>query len=117
MRIHTDHNGVAVNAIHTTFSSTSAEGIDVRGHVYQILHGAGSTGISFQNGPVKEHGVNGVTNEALLAILIDRIEFLNGKFHSADNDKALNHCKLALEALERRTKERMARGVEGLEQA
>ena len=32
MRIHTDHNGVAVNAI-----SKLADGTDVQGHVYQVL--------------------------------------------------------------------------------
>lgn len=30
--------------------------------------------ILFQNGPIKEVGVNGYTHEALLAILIDRME-------------------------------------------
>src|SRR5262245_44367841 len=30
--------------------------------------------VLFQNGPIAEHGVNGVTQEALLAIVIDRLE-------------------------------------------
>ena len=34
MRIHTDHNGVAVNAI-----STLTDGSDVEGHLYQVLIG------------------------------------------------------------------------------
>jgi len=33
----------------------------------------GCCGIAFQNGPIKEFGVNGITQEALLAIVIDRL--------------------------------------------
>lgn len=85
--------------------------------VYQIsgmlIHG-GAYILSFQKGPIKEVGVNGITNEALLAILIDRMEgFQKGKFKCVDNQIALEHMKVALEALQDRTRERMLRGVEG----
>lgn len=70
--------------------------------------------ILFQNGPINEVGVNGVTHEALLAILCDRMRgFQAGPYHSADNAEALACMEQAQTALQRRTKARMARGVEG----
>ena len=69
--------------------------------------------IRFQNGPIKEAGVNGLTHEALLAILIDRMEgFQAGPYASADNQEALEAMRTAQTALQRRTLARMARGVE-----
>jgi hypothetical protein len=70
--------------------------------------------VLFQNGPIKEVGVNGVTHEALLAIVCDRLRsFQAGPYACADNAVALAHLELAQEALQRRTRERQARGVEG----
>lgn len=70
--------------------------------------------ILFQNGPIKEFGVNGLTQESLLAIIIDRLEcFQNGPFKSDYNQEALEHCQKALNALQKRTRERISRGVEG----
>jgi hypothetical protein len=68
----------------------------------------------FQNGPINEVGVNGITHEALLAILIDRMEgFQSGPFANDYNAAALNHLRSAQGVLLDRTKERMSRGVEG----
>jgi serine/threonine protein phosphatase PrpC len=70
--------------------------------------------ILFQNGPINEVGVNGITHEALLAILCDRMRgFQAGPYASADNAEALDHMMAAQTALQRRTLARMARGVEG----
>jgi hypothetical protein len=70
--------------------------------------------ILFQNGPIKEVGVNGVTGEALLAIVIDRLRsFQAGPYACEDNAVALAHCEKALYALQGRTRKRIARGVEG----
>lgn len=70
--------------------------------------------ILFQNGPINEHGVNGVTQEVLLAIVADRLQsFQAGPFASDLNAKALEHVAAAQESLLSRTRERMARGVEG----
>lgn len=72
------------------------------------------TVILFQNGPIKEVGVNGVTHEALLAILIDRMEsFQKGDYACHDNEVALGDLRTALFRLQKRTRERIARGVEG----
>lgn len=70
--------------------------------------------IAFQSGPVGEHGVNGLTHEVLLSILIDRLEaFQLGPFPSRYNADALQHCHYAQAALFQRTRDRMAAGVEG----
>lgn len=70
--------------------------------------------IIFQNGPIKEVGVNGLTQEALLAIVIDRLRsFQSGPFSCRENAIALTHCEDALMWLQRRTRARIARNVEG----
>jgi hypothetical protein len=85
--------------------------------------------INYQEGPIKDvfMDANGFTTEAFLAIQIDRMMGFQyarlpdgsfdlntpGKFACQENDEALNHLRLALEALQRRTKQRLARGVEG----
>ena len=72
------------------------------------------TYLVFQNGPIAEVGVNGITHEALLAVLIDRLAaFQDGPFKNDFNAAALNHLVHAQTALQARTLERMSRGVEG----
>ena len=70
--------------------------------------------VLFQNGPIPEAGVNGTTHEVLLEILIDRLAgFQAGPFACQANADCLGHLKAAQEILLNRTRERMARGVEG----
>ena len=83
---------------------------------FSALYGAPSrhSTVLFQNGPINEVGVNGITHEALLAILIDRLEaFQRGPFANGYNRIALSSLRDAQDALQERTRERMARGVEG----
>jgi hypothetical protein len=84
-------------------------------HCYRITWpGDSGTLIEFQNGPIGEVGVNGITHEALLAILIDRLEcFQAGPYASLYNDDALHSLRHAQQRLLDRTRERMARNVEG----
>lgn len=73
--------------------------------------------IRFQNGPVAEVGTNGITNEALLAIVADRLEgFQSGPYKCPENEDALHYVRAALENLQLRTKKRTERGVEGTHQ-
>lgn len=69
--------------------------------------------LDFQDGVIPEVGVNGLTNEALLAVLIDRTEKLNAKFPSQYNLDAITFLKGALRSFNDRTLSRKARGVEG----
>jgi hypothetical protein len=75
--------------------------------------------LKFQKGGIREPGdVNGMTNEALLAIVIDRLEcFQAGPYPCPQNDLAIRWTKDALKALKNRTEERLRRGVEGKEEA
>jgi hypothetical protein len=70
--------------------------------------------ISFQNGPILESGVNGISQEALLAVVIDRLRsFQAGPYSCRENAVALTKCEEALMWLQKRTRDRLNRGVEG----
>lgn len=93
-------------------------------HVYEIRlnnPAGGSTEIgcyiSFQNGPIQEVGVNGISGEALLAVVIDRLRsFQAGPFACRENAIALTKSEESLMWLQKRTRDRLARGVEGANQ-
>lgn len=90
-------------------------------HEYLIRHPAGPQGgdirehrVSFQNGPISVVGFNGLTDEALLAVLIDRLDgFDTGPFRCRENSLARTHMQEAMHWLQHRTKERQRRAVEG----
>lgn len=70
--------------------------------------------IGFQDGGIAEVGVNGVTQEALLAVCIDRLRsFQKGPYSCRENALALTKMEEALHWLQQRTLDRMRRGVEG----
>lgn len=71
--------------------------------------------IKFQNGPINEGiGINGIQNEDLIAIVIDRLQgFQSGKYSCRENAIALTKLQEALMWLQSRTRARIARGVEG----
>ena len=70
--------------------------------------------IRFQKGDIAENGVNGLTNEALLAIIEHRINcFQSGPFPSHYNAAALHGILFSNACLHSRTEERRTRGVEG----
>jgi len=78
------------------------------------LSDAGRLTILFQNGPIPKVGVNGITNEALLAIVIDRLRgFQSGPFACSENQQAMLSTEAALYWLQKRTRNRMQRGIEG----
>lgn len=80
--------------------------------------GACYTVINFQNGPIAEAGVNGLTQEVLLAIVADRLRsFQSGPFSCKENACALTKIEEAMHWLQQRTIARMRRGVEGTNQA
>lgn len=87
------------------------------GHTYVVMDVSAEEGVlgilNFQNGPVKEAGVNGVTNEEVLSILLHRTKILNASYPCKENELAIDAMQQALNAFEYRTKERMVRGVEG----
>ncbi len=70
--------------------------------------------IRFQNGAIEEVGANGHTNEALIAVVIDRMQgFQKGKFPCRENAIVLTHLETAMLWLQKRAMDRVKRGVEG----
>lgn len=145
----TDHK---VNGLNEALEITAGEpGPGGASHRYDILGAAESipnvgprmfgVNLRFQNGPIGKNpdgstrleDLNGITNEALLAVLIDRMRGFQGMlphqkanpcddlvarppaapFACRENAIALTHLEEALMWLQKRTRARMARGVEG----
>ncbi len=70
--------------------------------------------IHFQEGPIKECGVNGVCNEDLINMVICRLEhFQQSEFRCRENALAITALEEALLWLRKRTMARENRGVEG----
>lgn len=132
----TDHKVNGLNeAITITVSDQPGPG--GANHAYDVIgHGKEIGGIKvpfgvnirFQNGPVSTpETMNGITNEALVAVVIDRMrgfqfqrkedgtfdESKRGTYACKENACALTHLEEALMWLQKRTRDRMARGVEG----
>jgi hypothetical protein len=89
-------------------------------HVYRIVYDPDNNGylrtcvVEFQNGPIQEAGINGISNEALLAIVEDRLSgFQSGQYACQENALALTKIQEAMMWLQKRTRDRMLRGVEG----
>jgi hypothetical protein len=69
--------------------------------------------LQFQKGPIQEVGTNGITHEAVLAILIDRLRgFQAGPFACRENALAMTRLEEAAHWLDHRTRVREARGVD-----
>lgn len=134
MRALTDHIVSGDQAVQLQIEVTDEPGQGGANHRYEITgfdtkgnpsatDGAGYHAsyarevILFQNGPIKESGVNGITSEAFLAIAIDRLRsFQAGPFACRENAIALTHFEEGLMWLQRRTVARIKRGVEGTHQ-
>ncbi len=73
--------------------------------------------IDFQNGPLTGKPPNGLSIEALLTIVEDRLSgFQSGKFACRENAVALTKVQEAMMWLQKRTLDRVRRGVEGTHQ-
>lgn len=72
------------------------------------------TDIHFQDGPTKEVGLNGIFNEDLLIIVLERLKaFQNTEFKCKENEMAIIKIEEALLWLKKRTLNREKRGVQG----
>ncbi|MEZ7524021.1 hypothetical protein [Burkholderia vietnamiensis] len=101
-----------------TIEVTDAPGAGGANHIYWVHFEDGEkvspVCIFFQNGPIAEVGVNGLTQEVLLAIVTDRLRsFQAGPFACRENALALTKIEEAQHWLQQRTLARMRRGVEG----
>lgn len=68
--------------------------------------------IHFQEGPIKEHGVNGITIEDLLVIAATRLEYFQASdFKCRENEIALTKIEEALMWLNKRTDDQISHEV------
>ena len=120
MRVLTAHIANPANDL-ITIEVMDEPGAGGANHHYKIgcltsMHGGAdwSQHILFQNGPIAEHGINGLTQEVLLAIVADRLRsFQAGEYACRENALALTKIEEAQHWLHHRTLARMHRGVEG----
>lgn len=124
MRKLTDHRLNGLNdALEITVLDEPGQGNACHEYRIDLTNAPGALGgvgvpssllVKFQNGPIHEAGVNGVSGEALLAIVIDRLRgFQSGPFVCRENALALTSLEESLMWLQKRTRDRLARGVEG----
>lgn len=121
MRSLTDHQA-APNGNQLDVHAADSPGSGGANHRYLIRRSPTPTNhapvvlcdIRFQDGPIGEAGVNGVTGESLLAVVADRLRsFQSGPYACGSNARALEYIESALQELHSRTLERHNRGAEG----
>lgn len=101
-----DMDSVKFNAPHHFFVVKSEKHEDGQQDVVTEVH--------FQEGPIKEHGVNGCNNEDLINMVICRLEsFQRSDYACKENQEAIDKLSEALMWLRLRTLKREQRNVEG----
>ena len=89
------------------YEMSNFENKENRGQILQFIH----------KEPNKNNELitisDGTTNEEVLEVLINRMNFLNNKFPCRENSIVITHLETALLWLEKRTNDRIKRNVEG----
>lgn len=88
------------------------ENKEAQGQILQFIQKEPSPSIGTEPGLLVTVS-DGTTNEELMRVLINRIQFLNSKFPSRENSISITKIEEALMWQEKRTRDRQARGVEG----
>lgn len=79
-----------------------------------VRNDVNSISFTLQNGPVKENGINGCQVDTVIEAARTIIDGLNKKFPCRENSLAITKLDEALHWLKARTRNREARGVEGI---
>ena len=79
-----------------------------------VRHDKNSLSFTIQNGPVKEVGKNGCQVEDIIAVAKHMVEQLNAKFPCRENAMMITKLDEAIMWSKKRTQDRKARNVEGL---
>jgi hypothetical protein len=120
-----DHKNNKYNREHIVVKTADLRALDNAHHKYviEVLGGdpADETRpviarceISFQDGGLKEVGPNGITDQALIAVVLDRIRSFNeGPYRCRENSMMITKLEEALMWGRKRADDRSARGVEG----
>ena len=98
-----------VKVVGHTYELSNFENKDAEGQTLQFIHKepvvAGQTELKTVS--------DGTTNEELLEVLIDRLNYLQSKFPCRENALAITKLEETLMWLNKRTADRMKRNVEG----
>jgi hypothetical protein len=78
-----------------------------------VRHDKNSLSFTIQNGPIKENGINGCQVDTVIAAAKTILEGLNKNFPCRENATAITKLDEALMWLDKRTKDRESRNVEG----
>lgn len=108
MHVYTDSNGCVLIATELVLNPKT--GLP---NLYEFAHGGTVTHLKFQNGSPKEMGVNGVSNEAVIAAVLHHLKGQDKAVPSRESKKAIEHLTKALDLLESRVVKRIERGVNG----
>jgi hypothetical protein len=92
-----------------TYELSNFENKNEKGQILQFIH---KEPISLDSTELRTVS-DGTTNEDVIEALIDRMNYLNSKFPCRENSIAITHLETALLWLEKRTKDREKRNVEG----
>ena len=99
------------------FCEDAAEQLFNAPHHFKVVNvedGSTVGRVDFQEGPIKEVGINGVNNEDLILMVVCRLEsFQKSEYACNENAEALEHLYGAIDALRSRTNRRAAAGIEG----
>ena len=114
----TDHKGSTLNNDLEITRKDASESSGA-GKIYEIAYNFTHNGyaileeIQFQDGELKD-GVNGITDESLIAIVLDRLRGFNeGRFRCRENSLAITHLEEGLMWLQKRAVRRQNEGIEG----
>ena len=99
----------------------------IEGHRYELSNFENKESVGqelqfIQKQPIQEGAVelvtisDGTTNEELIEVLINRLVYLGNKFPCRENSIAVTKLEEALMWLNKRTQDRVKRGVEGKHQ-
>ena len=122
LEVITSHKVNGLNdSIEITVRDQPGQGNACHHYTIQLLDESGyekaGAVVHFQNGPIAEDGYNGISNESLLAVVEHRLlGFQSGQYACRENAIALTKLQEAMMWLHKRTRDRMARGVEGTNQ-
>ena len=83
-------------------------------HLIEINHKHNAITFKIQNGPIKEHGINGCQVDTMIKTAKIIIEGLNKKFPCRENAMVITKLDEALMWSEKRKQDRINRNVEGV---
>lgn len=91
-----------------TYELSNFEKKEEKGQIIQFIHK-----VPLNDGPELTTIADGTTNEELLEVLINRMQYLQGKFPCRENAIVITKLEESLMWLNKRTADRVKRNVEG----